>query len=139
MASLNDNIISHSIASSPISHDYSFYPSALLEVNGTVVGKVGELDYENPLFEITHGVRLGDFFFSLEKRTKLGIELTAPLMIEGKKVVGAFRGRMHYQFDHLDDNEDLEENYMNYLIKTFVPILYPNLNVENYSYNLKAL
>lgn len=86
------------------------------------MGKVGDLDYDNPLFIITNGVRLGDFFFCLEKRTPKNFELLGAPEQMNQRVIGAFKGGMHYQFINLEDDEHLVENYMNYLIRYILEI-----------------
>lgn len=115
-----DNIARQAVAFSKISHDYSFYPTGLIMIDDKVVGKIGNLDYDNKLFQISHGVRIGDYFFCLEKRTDKNIELIGEPEKKNQQVVGAFRGTMHYQFISLDDNEDLHDTYMRYLITTFI-------------------
>lgn len=135
----DSSIVAKSLILSKISHDYAFYPKKLLIVNDENVGKLGELDYENPLYEVKCGVRLGDFFFCLERKTSLGIKITGPPNIPNRWVVGAFRNEFHYQFTNLEDNEDLEDIYFKYLIENIAILIYPELNLKDYTFEITEI
>lgn len=107
---------------------WQFEPTGMLYVNNRDTDTMfGSIRYENTLYEFGPAIKICDWVFALERLTPEGYSLLSTTVPESTWLIVAFHGDSHYTFKVVPDTLTTRNEFVEYLLRKFWPILRPEL------------
>lgn len=124
----NNFVRDKAAASTSVVSNWEFRPVGRLFVNDeNYESYIGEVYYNNPIYEIGASIKVRNWVFCLERMTAKFRERLTPQNSPDVWLVAAFHEKSHYSFESIQANSQKELNniFTSYVIEKFWPILHP--------------